>query len=150
MITLAYITFTVLLCFAIVIYGLNSYWRIYQEEVYLNRFVVVKTALDIYPSEEEEGGEYSEDIRKLISGAGVSNDSNKIKRATTQTVIDLEEILVMQEWTSSKFEDEVVKNDCVMITFKSGDQILVLEPLGTMEKVLVSYQSLKSLEGLIK
>jgi hypothetical protein len=149
MITLAYITFTVLLCFPIVIYGLNSYWRIYQEEVYLNRFVVVKTALDIYPSEEEEG-EYSEDIRKLISGAGVSNDSNKIKRATTQTVIDLEEILIMQEWTSSKFEDEVVKNDCVMVTFRSGDQILVLEPLGTMEKVLVSYQSLKSLEGLIK
>jgi hypothetical protein len=149
MIILAYITFTLLLSFSIVIYGLNSYWRIYQEEVYLNRFVVVKTALDIYPTEEEEG-EYSEDIRKLISGAGVSNDSTKIKRATTQTVIDLEEILLMQEWTSSKFEDQEVKNDCVMITFRSGDQILVLEPLGTMEKVLVAYQSLKSLEGLIK
>jgi hypothetical protein len=149
MIILAYITFTLLLSLPIVIYGLNSYWRIYQEEVYLNRFVVVKTALDIYPSEEEEG-EYSEDIRKLISGAGVLNDNNKIKRATTQTVIDLEEILLMQEWTSSKFEDQEVKNDCVMITFKSGDQILVLEPLGTMEKVLVAYQSLKSLEGLIR
>jgi hypothetical protein len=149
MIILAYITFTLLLSFSIVIYGLNSYWRIYQEEVYLNRFVVVKTALDIYPTEEEEG-EYSEDIRKLISGAGVSNDSTKIKRATTQTVIDLEEILLMQEWTSSKFEDQEVKNDCVMITFRSGDQILVLEPLGTMEKVLVAYQSLKSLEGLIR
>jgi hypothetical protein len=149
MIILAYITFTLLLSLPIVIYGLNSYWRIYQEEVYLNRFVVVKTALDIYPSEEEEG-EYSEDIRKLISGAGVLNDNNKIKRATTQTVIDLEEILLMQEWTSSKFEDQEVKNDCVMITFRSGDQILVLEPLGTMEKVLVAYQSLKSLEGLIR
>lgn len=149
MIILAYITFTLLLSFSIVIYGLNSYWKIYQEEVYLNRFVVVKTALDIYPTEEEEG-EYSEDIRKLISGAGVSNDSTKIKRATTQTVIDLEEILIMQEWTSSKFEDQEVKNDCVMITFRSGDQILVLEPLGTMEKVLVAYQSLKSLEGLIR
>tara|TARA_R110000850_G_scaffold149628_2_gene272093 strand:+ start:2026 stop:2475 length:450 start_codon:yes stop_codon:yes gene_type:complete len=149
MIILAYITFTLLLSLPIVIYGLNSYWRIYQEEVYLNRFVVVKTALDIYPAEEEEG-EYSEDIRKLISGAGVSKDSNKIKRATTQTVIDLEEILIMQEWTSSKFEDQEVKNDCVMITFRSGDQILVLEPLGTMEKVLVAYQSLKSLEGLIR
>lgn len=148
MIIAYYITFTLLLTFWIVVYCLNTYWKIYQEEVYLNRYVVVKTALDIYPSEEADG-EYSEDIRKLISGAGVTND-NKIKRATTQTVIDLEEIIFMGEWTTSRFEDEQVKNDCVMITFRTGDQILVMENLATMEQYLVAYQKLKSIKSIIK
>lgn len=148
MIIVTYITFTVLLSFWIVVYCLNTYWRIYQEEVYLNRFVVVKTALEIYPTEKDDD-EYSEDIRKLISGAGVTNGNN-IKRVNTQTVIDLEEVLLMGEWTNSRFEDNQVKNDCVMITFRTGDQILVMENLATMEQYLVAYQSLKSIKSISK
>jgi len=145
MIILAYITFTFLVAFMLVVYSAKTFWGIYQEEVRLNRYVVVKTALDIYPSEEEEG-EYSEDIRKLISGTGATNN-DKIKRATTQTAIDLEEILLLQQWTTSKFEDDEVKSDCTLITFKSGEQILVLEQLATIEQILTSYLGLKSIEN---
>lgn len=142
MIIIAYITFSILLSIVVILYGINTYSSLYQREVYNNRFIVVPTMLDLYQDEEDED-ELSEDIRKLINQ---DSSQNKVKRVTTQTVIDLEEILIINEWTTSRFEDESITSDCTMITFRSGDRVLVMESLPAIEATLNAYLELKSMK----
>jgi hypothetical protein len=55
----------------------------------------------------------------------------------------LEEILLIEQWTSSKFEDEKILNDQCRITFKGGDRITICENMTKMETTLAQYISLK-------
>jgi sporulation protein YlmC with PRC-barrel domain len=142
MIIIAYITFSILLSIVVILYGINTYSSLYQREVYNNRFIVVPTLLDLHQDEEDED-EFSEDIRKLINQ---DSSQTKVKRVTTQTVIDLEEILIINEWTTSRFEDESITSDCTMITFRSGDRVLVMESLPAIEATLNAYLELKSMK----
>lgn len=142
MIILAYITFSILFLVSVLLYSLNTYHTLYKSEVCNNRFVTLPTMLELY-QESNDDDELSEDIRKLIGDT--SSGGGKIKRITTQTVIDLEEILTMAQWTTSRFDDESIKSDSTMITFRTGDQLLVMENLTTMENCLASYLDLKSM-----
>ena len=144
MIIVAYITFSILLTIGLIIYSVNTYNKLYQEEVHNNRFITVPTLLELYQEEEEDSDELPEDIRKLIGDT--SPTSGKIKRITTTTIIDLEEILSLAQWTTSRFSDESIRSDSTMITFRTGDQLLVMETISAMENCLASYLDLKSLK----
>ena len=129
------------LAFSVVfLYFCSLFFQIYQEDVHNKRFVIVMTSLDIYEGRENYEDEYSEDIAKLI---GEEHRRERYKRINTETVIDLEEILLIEQWTSSKFEDERVLNDQTRVTFKGGDRLILCENMTKMENTLAQYISLK-------
>jgi len=118
--------------------------RIGEGGLLINRYIVVRTSLEIYQAQkDDEDEEYSEEIRKLLGKEAENLPQRKI--VSTQTVIDLEDIQTIEQWTSSKYEDEQILSDCTMIRFKSGDMVLAQEPFHVMEKVFMDYVSKKTI-----
>lgn len=139
------IAFLVIAILAFVVYASNVYFRLYQENIYNSRFVVLPTWLDIYEEDEDED-EFSEDIKKLIG----QENKERFKRIKTETIIDLDEIILIEQWTSSKFSDEQMLNDCSKITFKGGDRLVVIENVQSLENMLGTYQDAKKYKFIKK
>jgi hypothetical protein len=139
------IAFLVISIIALILYCSNLYFRLYQENIYNSRFVILPTWLDIYDEGEEED-DLSDDIKKLIG----QDNKEVFKRVKTETIIDLEQILLIEQWTSSKFSDDHVLNDCSKITFKGGDRLVVIENVQSLEYMLCTYQDGKKYKFIKK
>ena len=139
------IAFLVISIIALILYCSNLYFRLYQENIYNSRFVILPTWLDIYDEGEEED-DLSDDIKKLIG----QDNKEAFKRVKTETVIDLEQIVLIEQWTSSKFSDDHVLNDCSKITFKGGDRLVVIENIQSLENMLGAYQDAKKYKFIKK
>ena len=130
-----------LLAFGVHIYYKNHQWVINNERAYLERYHIFATMLHVYKQPDiEDDEEFTSDptLRRLM-GKEETREVN-FKEVATRTVVDLEEVVSISEWSSSKFSDEKVVSDCTMLYLRNGDQILVFEPLdivmGTLEVYL--------------
>jgi hypothetical protein len=97
--------------------------------------------LHVFKSPEiEDDEEFTSDptLRRLMGKEEAEQEN--FKAVSTRTVVDLEEVASISEWSTSKFSDQKVISDCTMLFMKNGDQILVFEPLdivmGTLEVYL--------------
>ena len=132
---------TIPLAFGVYIYYKNYQWLVQNERSYQERFHIFATMLHVFkPHDIEDDEEFTSDptLRKLMKGD--DGEQQNFKAVSTRTVVDLEEVVSISEWSTSKFSDEKVISDCTMLFLKNGDQILVFEPLdivmGTLEVYL--------------
>ena len=137
------LAFTVapILAFGVYIYYKNHQWLVHNERSYQERFHIFATMLHVFKSPEiEDDEEFTSDptLRRLMGKE--ETEQENFKAVSTRTVVDLEEVASISEWSTSKFSDQKVISDCTMLFMKNGDQILVFEPLdivmGTLEVYL--------------
>lgn len=120
----------------------NYKFRMLCEQAYNKRFLVVPTMLYIFPKEQDQEDEHYEDemLRKLMGKEKVEESR---KSVNTRTVIDLEQVQCISEWSTSTAEDDKIINDCCLVVFKDGSDLLVFEPFDSMQDSLSVYLGYK-------
>jgi hypothetical protein len=139
MISLLAFCLLLVLAFGILIYYKNYLWLINNEKVYLERFHIFATELILYKpyNELDQDPDFTSDptLRKLMGKE--NNNHNQAKRVSSRIVIDLEEIVSLSEWSTSKYEDKNIVSNSTMLYMRNGDQVLVIEAfdvvLGALE-----------------
>lgn len=120
----------------------NYKFRMLCEQAYNKRFLVVPTMLYIFSREQDEEDEHYEDemLRKLMGKEKIEDTK---KSVNTRTVIDLEQVQCISEWSTSTAEDSTIVNDCCLVMFKDGTDLLVFEPFDSMQDSLSVYLGYK-------
>lgn len=113
----------------------NILMRIKKSNIYDHRFIVLTSKVSLLP-EDDLDENLSDDLRRII---GENRKDANVKVFDTEVIIDLEEVLFLQAWTNSKYEDDEVYLNATKIVLKSGDVIFANEPLPTVEGYLASY-----------
>lgn len=121
----------------------NYKFRMLCEQAYNKRFLVVPTMLYIFPKEQdqEEDEHYEDEMLRKLMGKEKVEESRK--SVNTRTVIDLEQVQAISEWSTSIAEDDAIVNDCCLVVFKDGSDLLVFEPFDSMQDSLSVYLGYK-------
>ena len=110
-----------------------------QEEDYRDYpFILVPTKLYLFKKDNGKKKKYFDDelLNDLYDEEDDDVKKDQTKIINTKTLIHVNTIVRLSEWTSSNFEDEKILSNCTMIILNNGDEILAEMNIDLVESMI--------------
>jgi hypothetical protein len=100
-------------------------------------YITVPTKLYLYKDDSNKSKKYFDDeLLNDLYNEGNEKEKMMTKLVNTTTLIHVDRIVRLSEWTTSRFDDEKVLSDCTLIVLDNGDEIFASLNINLVEAMI--------------
>lgn len=114
-------------------------WKKISEAHYTTRFVEGITKIYLNPPQGEDDSLTDDPVLRRALG----KEKKDFKEMSVRVTIDLEEVVSYTESTSSAYSDEKTPSDCIIVCFRSGDEINLYDSYDVFQQYFEGYLAQK-------